>query len=48
LEMAVQTGSGFISRKLEGLRDHLSPLLGNSQVWQLSQRIMTLSENYIT
>ncbi len=48
LEMAVQTGSGFISRKLQGLRDHLAPLLGNSQVRQLNQQIMTLSENSIT
>jgi hypothetical protein len=48
LEMVVQTGSGFIGRKLEGLRDHLAPLLGNSQVQQLNQQIMTLSENSIT
>jgi DNA-binding XRE family transcriptional regulator len=48
LGMAVQTGSGFIGRKLEGLRCHLVPLLGNSQVRQLDQRIMTLSENQIT
>lgn len=48
LEMVVQTGSGFISRKLQGLGDRLAPLLGNSQVRQLNQRIMALSENSIT
>jgi DNA-binding XRE family transcriptional regulator len=48
LEIAVQTGSGFIGRKLYGLRDYLAPLLGNSQVRQLNQQIMTLSENSIT
>jgi tetratricopeptide (TPR) repeat protein len=48
LEMVVQTGSGFVGRKLEGLRGHLAPLLGNSQVRQLNQQIMTLSENSIT
>ncbi len=48
LEIAVQTGSGFISRKLQGLRGHLVPLLGNSQVRQLNQQIMTLPENFIT
>jgi hypothetical protein len=40
LEIAVQTGSGFISRKLQGLQGHLVPLLGNSQVRQVNQRIM--------
>ncbi len=48
LEIAVQTGSGFISRKLQGLGGHLAPLLGNSQVRQLNQQIMALSENSIT
>lgn len=40
LEIAVQTGSGFIGRKLQGLQDHLAPLLANSQVRQVNQRIM--------
>lgn len=48
LEIAVQTGSGFIDRKLQGLRGHLTPLLRNSQVRQLNQQIMTLSKNSIT
>lgn len=48
LTMAVQTGSGFISRKLHGLRGHLAPLLGNSQVRQLDQQITALSEVSIT
>jgi tetratricopeptide (TPR) repeat protein len=48
LTMAVQTGSGFISRKLQGLRRHLAPLLGNSQVRQLDQQITALSEVAIT
>jgi hypothetical protein len=48
LEIAVQTGSGFIGRRLCRLRDHLAPLLGNSQVRQLNQQIMVLSENSIT
>lgn len=45
LEMAVQTRSGFIGRKLQGLQHHLVPLLGNKQVRQLSQQIMILPEN---
>lgn len=42
LAIAVQTGSGFISRKLQGLQSHLVPLLGNSQVRQVNQRIMDI------
>jgi hypothetical protein len=48
LEIAVQAGSGVISRKLQGIQDHLAPLLRNSQVRLLNQRIMTLSGNFIT
>ncbi|MGH7931263.1 MAG: transcriptional regulator, partial [Candidatus Binatia bacterium] len=43
LEIAVQTGSGFIIRKLQGLQDHLGPLLGNTQVRGLNEQIVTLS-----
>jgi hypothetical protein len=46
LSAAEQTGSGFISRKLQALQGHFSPLLGNSQVRQLDQRIMALSEDF--
>ncbi len=45
LGMAEQTGSGFITRKLQGLQSHLAPLLGNSHVRQLNQRITALSED---
>ncbi|MGH9960300.1 MAG: transcriptional regulator, partial [Pyrinomonadaceae bacterium] len=43
LEIATQTGSGFISRKLQKLQGHLAPLLGNSQVRQLDQQIVAAS-----
>ncbi|MGH3771883.1 MAG: helix-turn-helix domain-containing protein [Pseudonocardiaceae bacterium] len=43
LEIAVQTGSGFIGRKLHGLQGHLAPLLGNGRVRQVNQRIMAVS-----
>lgn len=43
LEIATQTGSGFISRRLLALQDHLAPLLGSSDVRQLNHEIMTLS-----
>jgi hypothetical protein len=43
LRMAEQSGSGFIARKLQGLQGHLAPLLGNSRVRQLDERIMALS-----
>ncbi|MGH3905535.1 MAG: hypothetical protein ACRDTE_15315 [Pseudonocardiaceae bacterium] len=45
LEMVEQTGSGFIGRKLHGLQSHLAPLLGNSRVRQLNDRIMTIHGN---
>lgn len=48
LEMAVQTGSGFISRKLQALQGHLAPLLGNSRVRQLSHEIMSLPGGFRT
>jgi hypothetical protein len=46
LEVAEQTGSGFISRKLQDLQGHLVPLLGNSRVRLANQRIATLSRNF--
>ncbi|MBV9163142.1 MAG: hypothetical protein JO309_13750 [Pseudonocardiales bacterium] len=46
LEIARRTGSGFISRKLQGLRDHLAPLLGNSRARRLDQQIMVISRNF--
>jgi hypothetical protein len=42
LGMVEQTGSGFLSRKLQALQEHFPPLLGNSQVRQLDQRILAL------
>jgi hypothetical protein len=48
LELAVQTGSGFISRKLQALQGHLAPLLGNSCVRQLSHEIMNLPGGFRT
>jgi hypothetical protein len=46
LEVAEQTRSGFISRKLKDLQGHLVPLLGNSQIQLANQRIATLSRNF--
>ncbi len=46
LEVAEQTRSGFISRKLQDLQGHLVPLLGNSRVRLANQRIATLSRNF--
>lgn len=43
LEISAQTGSGFISRKLQALQPHLAPLLGNSRVHQVNQQIMAVS-----
>ena len=43
LEISAQTGSGFISRKLQALQSHLAPLLGNSRVHQVNQQIMAVS-----
>ncbi|MGH3872535.1 MAG: helix-turn-helix domain-containing protein [Pseudonocardiaceae bacterium] len=44
LEIAARTGSGFIGRKLQGLQGHLTPLLGNSRVRQIDQRITAVSQ----
>ena len=44
LEIAVQTGSGFIGHKLQGLQGHLAPLLGNSRVRQVNERIAAVSQ----
>ena len=46
LEIATQTGSGFIGRKLQELQDHLTPLLANKRVRQLDQQIMAVSRNF--
>lgn len=46
LEIATRTGSGYISRKLQNLQGHLTPLLENSQVRQLDQQIVTVSRNF--
>ena len=43
LKMAEQSGSGFITRKLQGLQGHLAPLIGNNRIRQLDERIMALS-----
>jgi tetratricopeptide (TPR) repeat protein len=45
LEIAARTGSGFVSRKLQELQDHLTSLLDNSRVRQLDQQIMAISKN---
>jgi hypothetical protein len=42
LDTARETGSGVISRKLQGLQPHLGPFLGNLQVRQLHTEISTL------
>jgi hypothetical protein len=39
LEIATRTGSGFISRRLQELQGHLTPLLGNRQIRQLDQQL---------
>lgn len=46
LEIAAQTGSGFVKRKLHGLRNHLAPLLENGRVRQLDRQIMAVSRNF--
>ena len=46
LEIAARTGSGFISRRLQALHGHLTPLLGNNQVRQLDHQIMVVSRNF--
>lgn len=45
LDIAVRTGSGFVSRKLRELQVHLTSLIGNSRVRQLDQQIMAISRN---
>jgi tetratricopeptide (TPR) repeat protein len=46
LEIATRTGSGFISRRLQELQDHFTPLLGNSRVRRLDQQIMAISRRF--
>jgi transcriptional regulator with XRE-family HTH domain len=46
LEIAARTGSGFISRRLQALQDHLTSLLGNSRVRQLDQQIIAVSRKF--
>jgi transcriptional regulator with XRE-family HTH domain/tetratricopeptide (TPR) repeat protein len=43
LEIAEKTGSGYVSRRLQVLQGHLTPLLGNGQIWQVNQRIMAIT-----
>ena len=43
LEVARQTGSGVIERKLLGLQDRLGPFLGNSRVRELDEQITALT-----
>jgi tetratricopeptide (TPR) repeat protein len=45
LEIATRTGSGFIGRKLQGLQNHLAPLLEDRRVRQLSEQIMSICRN---
>jgi tetratricopeptide (TPR) repeat protein len=45
LDIAVRTGSGFVSRKLQELQVHLTSFIGNSRVRQLDQQIMAISRN---
>ncbi len=48
LKIVAQTGSGFVSRKLQALQDHLTPLLGSSDIRRLNQKITTLSGGFGT
>jgi len=43
LDLARQTGSGVIGRKLQGLQMHLAPFLGDSHVRYLDEQITTLT-----
>ncbi|MGW2249919.1 helix-turn-helix domain-containing protein [Kitasatospora sp. NPDC001660] len=43
IELASQTGSGFIGKKLEGLQGRLAPLMSDGRVSDLNQRIKALS-----
>lgn len=45
LEIATRTGSGFVSRKLQGLQSRLAPLLEDRRVQQLDQQIMAVFRN---
>ena len=45
LDIAVRTGSGFVSRKLQELQVHLTSFIGNSRVRELDQQIMAISRN---
>lgn len=44
LEVAEQTGSGFVNRKLQELQSHLVPLLADRRVSELNERITTLPQ----
>jgi len=46
LELARQTGSGVLGRKLQGLQPHLAPFLGDSRVRDLSKKIATLTRTF--
>jgi hypothetical protein len=43
LDMARQTGSGVIGRKLHGLQDRLTPFLDNTRVREIHQQITSLT-----
>jgi hypothetical protein len=43
LDLAKQTGSGVIARRLQGLQTQLAPMLGGTRVHRLHQRIATLT-----
>jgi hypothetical protein len=43
LDLAQQTGSGVIARRLQGLQTQLAPMLGGMRVHRLHQRIATLT-----
>jgi hypothetical protein len=44
-ELALETGSGFISRRLMGLRSYLAPFLDQDRIRDLSGRIAALPGN---
>ncbi|MGH3568512.1 MAG: helix-turn-helix domain-containing protein [Pseudonocardia sp.] len=48
LNTAHQTGSGVISRKLEVLQRHLTPLLGDKKIHQLHTQITALIRHTVT
>ncbi|MFI6687918.1 hypothetical protein [Streptomyces sp. NPDC050485] len=43
LELAQQTGSGFIGKKLQGLQTRLAPLMPDGRVSNLHRQISTLA-----